>query len=72
MGSHDLSNAHASGIECLLKRCSRVRILEGGTADRWVNEGHDPSKDCGCGQGRVTADRGDVDEEGVEVLLSGN
>lgn len=72
VGTHDVGDGQAGGVEGVLQRPGRVGILNVGTDDSRVDEGHDAAEGLRGGQGGIRADGRDVLREGVEVLLGGN
>lgn len=72
LGSHDVGDRQASGIERSGQRRLGVGVLDIRASDGRVDQRHDTTQLCGGGKGGVRADAGDGDHEGVEVLLRGD
>jgi hypothetical protein len=72
MGDHDLGNTQAISGERSDLGAVRVGVLKSFTDDSRVDERDDTTESSGGGESGVGADGWDADDEGVEVLLSGN
>lgn len=72
LGNHDVGNREAGRVERAGQRGGRVGILGVGPRDVRVDQGNDAAELLGGWQGGVSADGGDGDVEGVEVLLGGH
>jgi hypothetical protein len=72
MSNHNLSHAQAISGERSDLGAVRVGVLNVFANDSGVDERHDTTESGSGGESGVGADGWDADDEGVEVLLSGN
>jgi hypothetical protein len=69
LGNHNLSHGQAVGIKGAVEGGSRVGVLDVGAANGRVDKRNDTPEHLSGGEGRVGADKGHADSEGVEVGL---
>ena len=69
LGGSNLGNRESGGVEGLGQRLGRVCVLRVGAIDIWVDERDDSTEFLCRWEGCIGTQAGDVDSEGVEVLL---